>query len=134
MSAITRRDLYICAYIAQGMSYEQAVFTFENKGADAALAAAGENESETDFVMNHPLYKDMQAEIARLREELAGWKSKAIGQEDYSRTVLDAANGNDKWTSEAAAITARYKNPSRSTILELLDIISSMPQGQQEQS
>lgn len=46
------------------------------------------------------------------------------------RQILDERELGDRWTREAAAITEKYRNPSKSTILELLDIITSLPKAE----
>ncbi len=80
MSEMTRRDHYICAYIAQGKTYDQAKMIFEmecehNPGlGDTALSAAGEKDEFSPAEVNKALNAEngsLRAEIVRLREELA---------------------------------------------------------------
>lgn len=61
--------------------------------ADALIAAAGEQEKNDGWhalsARQHDAIRDLEAKCAALEAESAAWKNKAVGQEDYSREVIE---------------------------------------------
>lgn len=70
---------------------------------------------------NAVTYAQRKTGIGRRLE--AGSNASAI-----MREILDTIEGGGFWAKAANEITAKYKTPSRSTMLELLDIITALPQ------
>jgi hypothetical protein len=91
MSEMTRRDHYICAYIAQGMNYAQAELAWEQV---ATLAAAGEQKPVPtpcdDCMAERDNLKAEIIRIKRLLEKPVPIESQPVSRAEYDKQVARA--------------------------------------------
>lgn len=69
---------------------------------------------------NAVTYAQRKSGIGRRLE--AGSTGSAI-----TRDILDNIEGGTRWIDRAEEITGKYRNPTRATILDMLDLISTLP-------